>query len=68
MNEKFNLYERSGVREYWVVHPNDKTVQTFLLQEDGKYEENGTLYERTGKVPVHVFNDYCIDMEDIFEN
>jgi Uma2 family endonuclease len=68
MNEKFNLYERSGVREYWVVHPNDKTVLTFLLQENGKYEEDGTLYERTGKVPVHVFNDYCIDMEDIFEN
>jgi Uma2 family endonuclease len=65
MNEKFNLYERSGVKEYWIVSPADKTVQTFLLQEDGKYDD-GALYERKGKVPVHIFSDYHIDMEDIF--
>ena len=65
MTEKFGLYEDSGVREYWIVHPSDKTIQVFLLQKDGKYNF-GTLYEFEGKIPVHIFDDYMIDLDDIF--
>ncbi|WP_370867482.1 Uma2 family endonuclease [Flavonifractor plautii] len=25
------LYQRAGVREYWIVSPNEKAVQVFLL-------------------------------------
>lgn len=32
---KLNLYQRAGVREYWVVSPEDKTVNVFLLDGDG---------------------------------
>jgi len=63
--EKFTLYEESGVKEYWIVHPNDKAINVFLLQEDGKYD-NGTLYELKGKVPVNVFDNYLIDLDNIF--
>ena len=62
---KFLLYEEHGVREYWMVHPNDKAVTVFLLQKNGKYK--GTLYEFEGKVPVHVFGDHPIDLKEIFE-
>ncbi|MDR1552412.1 MAG: Uma2 family endonuclease [Prevotellaceae bacterium] len=64
LNEKFNLYEAVGVREYWVVFPLDKSIQVFILQADGKYDK-GTLYE-TGKVPVHIFDGIEIEMKDIF--
>jgi Uma2 family endonuclease len=64
LNEKFNLYEAVGVREYWVVFPADKEIQIFLLQPDGKYDK-GTLYE-TGKVPVHIFDGMEVDLKDIF--
>ena len=63
--DKFALYEASGVKEYWIVHPKDKAISVFLLQEDGKYDA-GTLYEFEGKVPVHVFGNYQIDLNDIF--
>jgi len=66
VTEKFALYEESGVKEYWIVHPRDKSINVFILQEDGKYDA-GTLYESEGKVPVHIFDDYLIDMNDIFE-
>ena len=33
---KYNLYQRAGVREYWIVDPAAKSVQTFVL-EDGHY-------------------------------
>ena len=64
LNEKFKLYESSGVREYWVVYPNERGIEVFMLQTDGKYD-NGTRYER-GKIPVTIFNGYEIDLEDIF--
>jgi Uma2 family endonuclease len=65
LNDKFNLYEEHGVKEYWIVHPKDKAINVFLLQEDGKYDA-GALYELEGKVPIHIFNDYLIDLDDIF--
>jgi hypothetical protein len=36
------------------------------LQEDGKYDA-GAFYELEGKVPVHIFDNYLIDLEEIFE-
>ena len=65
ITKKFYLYETSGVKEYWVVHPGDKAVHVFILQEDGKYDA-GTLYDWEGKVPVHIFDNYPIDWRDIF--
>ena len=32
---KLGLYQRAGVREYWIVSPEEKTAQVLLL-EDGK--------------------------------
>ena len=66
VTEKFALYEESGVKEYWIVHPNDKAVTIFLLQEDGKYDA-GSTYEWKGTIPVKIFDDYRIDLDDIFE-
>jgi Uma2 family endonuclease len=37
LHEKYKLYELSGVREYWVVHPQDKTLIVFVLGNDGNY-------------------------------
>lgn len=33
---KRRIYERAGVREYWLVHPTDRTVTVYTLQ-DGRY-------------------------------
>ena len=64
--DKFDLYETSGVKVYWIVHPKHKAINVFVLQENGKYDA-GTLYEWDVKIPVHVFDNYLIELKDIFE-
>lgn len=31
---KFDLYQRHGVKEYWIVHPDEQTVMVFKLGEN----------------------------------
>ncbi|MEO1083688.1 MAG: Uma2 family endonuclease [Acidobacteriota bacterium] len=31
------LYERHGVREYWLVHPGDRTLTVYRPDADGRY-------------------------------
>ena len=64
--EKFNLYEASGVKEYWIVDPKAKTVNVYLLQPDGQYN-SGTVYVCNQKVPVHIFKGLEIDLNELFE-
>jgi Uma2 family endonuclease len=66
-NEKFNLYEEAGVKEYWVVFPAEKALTVFLLQKNGKFNA-GTTYEYEGKVPVSIFKGLKIDMKELFED
>jgi Uma2 family endonuclease len=66
-NYKFNLYEKAGVREYWIADPKAKTISVFLLQADGKYD-NGTVYDCHQKVPVFIFEGLEIDLNELFED
>ena len=65
-NYKFNLYEKAGVREYWIVDPKAKIVNVFLLQSDGTYDK-GAFYECNQKVPVFIFEGLEIDLSELFE-
>jgi len=70
LNLKFSLYEKHGVKEYWVVYPNDEAVTVFILQEDGKYDEGKTyqvLYGAT-HVPVKTLEGLIIDLKELFED
>ena len=64
--KKFLLYEKSGVREYWIADPEVKTVTAYIMQEDGEYN-NGKAYHTGEKVPVHLFGGHLIDVKDIFD-
>ena len=69
MRTKFDLYEESGVKEYWVVYPRSG-VTVFLLQDDGKYD-NGTTYDiiymPDAKIPVHTVEGLEIGLKELFE-
>lgn len=64
LNDKYRLYEASGVKEYWVVEPKSD-VTVFLLQEDGAYAK-GIVYADKTKIPMHSLPGLEIDMEELF--
>ncbi|MCP4150949.1 MAG: Uma2 family endonuclease [bacterium] len=65
---KFHVYEHFGVKEYWLVSPGDKTVEVFLLGDNGKYGRP-EFYSETEKeniIPCHVLEGLKIKVEEIF--
>ena len=64
--DKFDIYEEHGVREYWIVSPNDETVNVFVLDENGKFQFKG-MYAGDDKIQVNIFNgDLNIDLTEVF--
>ena len=43
LNEKLDLYESSGVREYWIVFPKERFIMVHLLNDKGIYELIGSF-------------------------
>ncbi len=59
---KFNKYLESGVKEYWLVDPRDKTVTVFSFQEGAK----AVPYGETDKIPVGVLPECVINLAPVF--
>ena len=66
VKEKFALYEESGVREYWIVHPAEALLEVFKLSAQGKYRLE-KIYTRADTVKIGIFDDFSIALRDIFE-
>lgn len=78
---KKDVYEASGVQEYWIVSPADKSIEVYLL-EDGKYALHDVYAvrpdwvlaqmsdeEKTAIVTefkCHLYDDLIIKLDDIF--
>jgi len=60
---KRNLYERHGVKEYWLVHPVDRVLTAYRLI-DGEYGKP-ELYELNGETQVGVLPDIVIRWDEL---
>ena len=61
--KKFNQYLLAGVREYWIVDPDEKTVVANIL-ENSVYV--GSTYHETDEVPVFVLDGCVIKLSEVF--
>jgi Uma2 family endonuclease len=67
-NDKFNLYERHGVREYWVVDPADRWLCVYRLGANDKFDE-GELRERLreyGPIESRVLEGFVVAPLELF--
>ncbi|MDK2887512.1 MAG: hypothetical protein PWP72_390 [Thermoanaerobacter sp.] len=66
LRKKFKVYERCGVKEYWIVDPEEKSIQVFLLKE-GRFVLDQEA-EQTGEISSRVLSGLTIRLESIFES
>lgn len=65
INNKFNLYEESGVKEYWIVSPQDNTFLVNILV-DGHYITSRPM--TTGNIfTSKVLTRFSLDLKELFE-
>ena len=80
---KKDLYERSGVKEYWLVDTNNRSIEVHLLQDEklkldnvytlltDDYIEDMTDEEQADLVhefKTSLFDDLVIKIEDVFDD
>ena len=64
--EKFKIYEKYGVGEYWIVFPEQKVIEVFVLK-DGKYSLLCSTENSEGIVTSIVLQDFKINVDEVFE-
>ncbi len=62
---KYEVYEQSGVAEYWIIHPNEETLLIYTLKE-GKYVPS-RLYTWGDVVKSEVIQGFELDLEEFFK-
>lgn len=62
---KKEIYERYGVGEFWLVLPEEKTIQVYSL-ENNRYKIF-SFAEEEGTVKSHVIGGLVIDIKDVFK-
>ena len=65
IKKKYKIYERYGVREYWIVDPEMKGIEVFSLKADGEFELSSKAYE-TGSVKSKFIVGLEIETKEIF--
>lgn len=65
INNKFDIYEEAGVKEYWIVSPQDNTFMVNTLT-DGRYVTSRPM--AAGKVFTSaVLPGFSLDLKELFE-
>jgi len=64
---KFELYERHGVREYWIVHPSEKYLMVYKLDRQTKKYGRPDIYLQKARVKAGAIKGLNVKLYDVFE-
>jgi len=65
MKHKYELYEESGVKEYWLVHPQDNNVMVFVLGENEKFQIH-KIYTEDDTLESPTLKGFRLKLSEIF--
>ncbi len=68
LNEKFGLYERHGVREYWIVDPGNRAIQVWRRKPDGGFDagELRDMIRDSSPIASAVLEGFSVDPRKLF--
>lgn len=64
LQHKYEVYEAAGVREYWVVHPDERTLLIYTL-ESGNYRSS-RLFTFGDRVASQALPGFELDLDEVF--
>jgi len=64
---KYQLYQRHGVREYWIVDPGAAAIHAWRIDANGFFGEE-TIYEEGDSAPSTVLEGLIIDATQLFSD
>ena len=67
LNNKYNLYEKKGVKEYWVVDPSNNYLTVYLLDISGTFFRSG-VFSSDSTVQSATLPDLTIDLNPLFSD
>ncbi|MFM9945068.1 MAG: Uma2 family endonuclease [Bacteroidia bacterium] len=66
LQNKYEVYEESGVKEYWIIQPEDENMTIYTLV-DGKYIPS-RLLTSGDKVATSILPEFVLNLEELFDN
>lgn len=63
---KFNLYQKYGVKEYWIIDVEAETISQYILNEKNMYALQ-KIYEITEDVKVDVLKNCTISLKELLK-
>ncbi|TAN47526.1 MAG: Uma2 family endonuclease [Methylococcaceae bacterium] len=63
---KHQLYQESGVREYWVVYPYEQVIHAFVLDENSERYALSNTFAGDDMARPQLFPDLVIDLQELF--
>ncbi len=62
---KFDIYQHAGVKEYWMIYPADRQIIAYTLNEAGQFVGHRPFVEGDMASP-ELFPDLTIDLANLF--
>jgi Uma2 family endonuclease len=66
LQNKYEVYEESGVNEYWIFHPEEQTLLVYTLS-NAKYVPS-KLFTLGDVVSSGCIKDFHLDLEELFQD
>ena len=64
--QKFEVYQKHLVKEYWVVYPNEEFIDIFVLDDKGKYQ-TPKAFTKGDKLTTPILEGLEFAIEEVFE-
>jgi len=68
LNIKYDLYEEFGVKEYWVVYPNELSLVRYSLNKDGKFTTEEKAFTVGDIITTPILPGFELSLDDVFLN
>jgi Uma2 family endonuclease len=65
LGRKFDLYRGAGVREYWIVDPDERVVEVYRLASDGSYRRVG-VFGDADTITSEAVDAVLVDLAELF--